>query len=65
MSVASISKFHVLSNCALVFAINININIIFRKMDKTIHGNCACIKPTFSAASTQLTGKPSPSLERA
>ncbi len=36
-----------------------------RKMDKTIHGNCACIQPPFSAYRTQLKRKPSAPFERA
>jgi hypothetical protein len=28
-----------------------------RKMDKTIHGNCACIQAAFSACRTKLSGK--------
>jgi hypothetical protein len=39
-------KFHVHSNGALVFCWNKS-NIMYRKMDKTIHGNCACIQPPF------------------
>ncbi len=50
-------KFNVISNGALVFAL-IKSNIMYRKMDKTIHRNCACILPPFSAYRTQLTGKP-------
>jgi hypothetical protein len=34
-------------------------------MDKTIHGNCACIQSAFSAYRTQLTGKPSAPFEPA
>ncbi len=33
-------------------------------MDKTIHGNRACIQPAFVICRTQLTGKPSPPFER-
>jgi hypothetical protein len=35
------------------------------KMDKTIHGNFACISLPFLANRTQLTGKPSAPFERA
>jgi hypothetical protein len=38
---------------------------MYRKMDKTIHGNCACIQPLFSAYRTELSGKPSVPFERA
>jgi hypothetical protein len=41
------------------------IGIMYRKMDPTIHGNCTCIQPAFSAYRTQLTGKPSAPFERA
>ncbi len=34
-------------------------------MGKTIHGNCACIQPPFSAYRTQLAGKQSAQFERA
>ncbi len=43
----------------LVFA------VILMKMDKTIHGNFACISLPFLANRTQLTGKPSAPFERA
>ncbi len=36
----------------------------YRKMDTTIHGNCASIQPAFSAYRAQLTRKPSTPLER-
>jgi hypothetical protein len=38
---------------------------MYRKMEETIHGNCACIQPPFSAVRTRLTGKPSAPFERA
>ncbi len=58
-----IQKFHVLSNGALVFWRTSN--IMYRKMEETIHGNRVCIQPQFSGVKTQLTGKPSPPFERA
>jgi hypothetical protein len=39
-------------------------NIMYRRMDKTIHRNSACIQPAFSANMTKLTGKQSASFER-
>ncbi len=38
---------------------------MYRKMDKTIHGNCAYAQPAFSAYKTRLRGKPSAPFERA
>jgi hypothetical protein len=39
---------------------------MYRKMDKPIHGNSACIQPPFLGAyKTQLTGKQRPQFERA
>jgi hypothetical protein len=40
-------ELYVLSNGVLVFGVS-HI-IMYRKMDKTIHGNCASIQPQFSA----------------
>jgi hypothetical protein len=53
----SIAKLNVISNGALVFAAY--------KMENgtTIHRNCSCTKPTFSAM-TQLTRKPSAPFKR-
>jgi hypothetical protein len=38
---------------------------MYRKMEETIHGNCASIQPPFSAYMTQLTGNTSAPIERA
>jgi hypothetical protein len=38
--------------------------IMYRKMDKTIDRNSACIQPSFSVYMTQLTGKPNAPFER-
>jgi hypothetical protein len=38
---------------------------MYRKMDTTLHGSCACIQPPFSAVRTALAGKPSAPFERA
>ncbi len=37
----------------------------YRKMDKIIHGNCACIQSAFSAYRTELTKDPSAPFESA
>jgi hypothetical protein len=49
-------KFWVLSNGAIVFSLSLY--IMYRKTDRPLHGNCACIQGTFSAYRAQLTGKP-------
>ncbi len=40
-------------------------NIMYREMDKTIHGNYVYIQPAFSAYRTQLIERTSPPFERA
>jgi hypothetical protein len=57
------SGFNVLFNGALVLGVS-TYNIMYRKMDKTIHGNCASIQPTFSEYRSQFTGKPCTHLHR-
>ncbi len=55
-------KFHALSNGALVFAVKSN--IVCRKIEETIHGNCVCTQPAFSANRIELTAKQSAPFER-
>jgi hypothetical protein len=62
--VVSIPEFPALSNGALVLAVSL-ICIMYRKMEETLHGNCACTQPPFSAPRTQHAGKQSPPFERA
>jgi hypothetical protein len=38
---------------------------MYRKMEETLHGNCACMQPQFSAVRIALAGKQSPPFERA
>ncbi len=62
VSAISRQKFDVIANGVTCFCCKSN--IMYRKMDKTIHENCACIQPEFSAYRTQLRGKPSAPFER-
>jgi hypothetical protein len=39
------------------FCCKSNLTLMYRKMDKTVYGNFACMQPPFSAYRTQLTGK--------
>jgi hypothetical protein len=40
-------------------------NIMYREIEKDVHGNCACIPTEFSAHKTQPTGKQSAPFEKA
>ncbi len=62
VNVVSRRKFPVLSNGALVFAVNL---ILFTENGEAIHRSCTCIKPPFSTYKAQLAGKPSAPFQRA
>jgi hypothetical protein len=55
--IISRTKFNVISNGAIAFAASLD-NIMCWKMDKTIHRNCACIQPAFSAFGLNLQETP-------